>query len=40
MCVCVCVCVTNVPIKAEVEWPKRNLEIAFICEIIEEKELS
>ena len=34
VCVCVlCVCLTNVPIKAEVEWPKLNLEVTFICEM-------
>ena len=38
VCVCVCfVCLTNIPIKAEVEWPKLNLEVTFICEMTRKK---
>ena len=38
VCVCVfCVCLTDIPIKAEVEWPKLNLEVTFICEMIRKR---
>ena len=32
-----CVFVTNIPIKAEVEWPKLKLEVTFICEMTRKK---
>ena len=37
VCVHVCVCLTNIPIKAEVEWPKLNLKVTFICEMTRKK---